>query len=78
MDKIKWDFSKDKLPIDTVSIIICNNCGWLACNTMALAAPDKNKRTQVDDACTNCGKLYKDTKSVVKKIERTKGKKNDR
>ncbi len=63
MEKICWDLTKEKFPEGTKTIIICNYCGWLACNPI-----EKDKK------CPNCGKDYKETKSEEKRIEQ-KGKK---
>lgn len=71
-NKITWDFSKDRLPEGTTSIIICNKCGWLISNPKL---EDKGKKPPFDENCPGCGKSFKETKSEEKRFEQPKGKK---
>lgn len=58
MEKITWDLSKEKFPVGTKTIIICNECGWLVRNPI-----------EKDKECCNCGKSYKETKSEIRNIK---------
>ena len=66
MHKIKWDLEKEKFGSDVRTVIICEECGWLISNPIV---PDEKNSKIFDDTCPNCGKLYKETKSEIRKIE---------
>ncbi len=71
MDKIKWDLSKERLPENTTSVIICNHCGWLTCNPKL---ENKDKRPPFDKECPGCGKSFEETKSEEKRVEQKRKK----
>lgn len=53
MDKIVWS------PSHRVNRITeCNNCNWMITN-----------QKEFDEVCSNCGKSYKETKSLMKHVD---------
>ena len=57
MEKIRWDFEKDRDFLkDAKSIIICNHCGWL------IKDPEKS-----ESMCNCCGKTFQETNSNIPK-----------
>jgi len=53
MDKIVW------YPSHRVNTITeCNNCDWMITN-----------QKEYDRICCNCGKLYTETKSIIKYVD---------